>query len=531
MEAGSIHKYTFSPYFIEPYAVGRTMHVIGYREPPGKIRTFKIERIRTITLLEDSQYEIPTDFDPRGQLKDAWGIWFTESEPVPVKLKFNRKVVPRIRETIWHYNQNPLVELENGDVVWEANVADWQEMLSWVRSWGADVEVLAPEGLRKALIRDAQALAELYRVVEMQGNQILYYAHSRKGEDKSKWQLLIDHLTRTADLAEKFGSDAGVSELARIAGLMHDIGKYSREFQARLHGSPHKVDHATAGAKEVRALFGKDQNQKYLADMLAYCIAGHHTGLPDYGSQADVDGDGTLLARVEKKALKDYSAYKTEGKLTDLDLPARLKIKPDKKHPEFSFAFFTRMIFSALVDADFQDTETYVNKGERPRGHYTSINDLCERFNLAVQKFDDPQGEINKKRTETLKACIRQAGLDQGFFTLTIPTGGGKTLASMAFALNHAVKHELKRVIYVIPFTSIIEQNASVFKRYLGDENVLEHHSNFDWKKGNTASTEEADDETKDALEKLKLASENWDIPIVVTTNVQFFESLFANKY
>lgn len=147
-----------------------------------------------------------------------------------------------------------------------------------------------------------------------------------------------------------------------------------------------------------------------------------------------------------------------------------------------------------------------------------------------MRKFDNPENEINKKRTETLKACIAQADSKQGFFKLTIPTGGGKTESSMAFALNHAAKHGLQRVIYVIPFTSIIEQNAGKFKESLGEENVLEHHSNFDWKKGSGTDSESADDETKEVMDKLKLASENWDIPIVVTTNVQFFESLFANK-
>ncbi len=153
-----------------------------------------------------------------------------------------------------------------------------------------------------------------------------------------------------------------------------------------------------------------------------------------------------------------------------------------------------------------------------------------QNIQCRYEKFDNPQGEINRKRTETLKVCTEKAQSKQGFFTLTIPTGGGKTLASMAFALNHAARHGLKRVIYVIPFTSIIEQNAAIFKEFLGDKNVLEHHSNFDWKKGNKQDSAEADDETKDALDKLKLAAENWDIPIVVTTNVQFFESLFANK-
>jgi CRISPR-associated endonuclease/helicase Cas3 len=171
-----------------------------------------------------------------------------------------------------------------------------------------------------------------------------------------------------------------------------------------------------------------------------------------------------------------------------------------------------------------------MNEGEKPRGENPSIEELWQRFNAHLRKFDNPIGEINTKRTETLKACIEKADSEQGFFTLTVPTGGGKTLASMAFALNHAVKHGLKRVIYVIPFTTIIEQNAGVFKESLGEENVLEHHSNFDWNPKRDKSTESADDQTKDVLSKLKLASENWDIPIVVTTNVQFFESLFANK-
>jgi CRISPR-associated endonuclease/helicase Cas3 len=520
---------TFSTYLLEPSPIGFTTYLIGHSSRVNALRAYKLERIESIRLTRE-EYSIPPDFPGLDILRNAWSIVMGD-ETVRVVLRFDQRVKARVLETRWHPSQQTRNDSEKpGSLLWEVQVADTLDLLPWIRSWGADVEVLEPKELRTALGREAQALAELYQGMETQAKQMVYYAHSRKGEDKSNWQLLIDHLIRTADLAEKFGTDAGVSELARIAGLMHDIGKYSKEFQARLNGSPQKVDHATAGAKEVQALFDTDQNQKYLADMLAYCIAGHHTGLPDYGSHMDVDGDGTLLARVEKKALKEYSAYKSESRLTDLHVPARIRIKADKKHPEFSFAFFTRMIFSALVDADFQDTETYVNRGEKPRGGYASIEELCETFNSAIRKFDNPQGEINKKRTETLKACVKQAELDQGFFTLTIPTGGGKTLASMAFALNHAVKHGLKRIIYVIPFTSIIEQNAAVFKDYLGEMNVLEHHSNFDWKMGNKTDTDEADDETKDALDKLKLASENWDIPIVVTTNVQFFESLFANK-
>ena len=524
----SLTRHTISPYIIEPSIWSDSVYVIARSDFNDKIFAFKVERILS-AVLSGETYEIPESFDDEQLLKHAWGVWYGDKEPVTVKLRFNKGAARRVNESKWH----PLEEIQptdDGGCIWSAEVAEWREMLPWVRGWGADCEVLEPKALREALMREAQSLVELYRVVEEQVKKMVYYGHSRKDKPKSEWQPLIEHLTNTADLAEKFGTDAGVSELARTAALLHDIGKYSKEFQARLDGSGRKVDHATAGAKEIRNLFNIDQNQKYFADMLAYCIAGHHTGLPNYGSEIDVDGDGTLLARVEKKPLKDYSAYKTEIETSALTLPAHVKLRPDKKLSGFSLAFLTRMIFSALVDADFQETQTYMKDDLTPRGGHESIEQLCNKFNAYLRKFDNPENEINKKRTETLKACIAQADSKQGFFKLTIPTGGGKTESSMAFALNHAVRHGLKRVIYVIPFTSIIEQNAGKFKESLGEENVLEHHSNFDWKKGSGADSESADDETKEVMDKLKLASENWDIPIVVTTNIQFFESLFANK-
>lgn len=519
----------FSTYLLEPSPIGFTTYLIGHSSIVDKWRAYKLERIESVRLTKE-EYALPPDFPGLDILRNAWSIVMGE-ETVRVVLRFSERVKARVLETRWHPSQQTQEDLEKpGSLLWEVQVADTLDLLPWIRGWGADCEVLEPKELRDTLTREAQSLAELYRVVEEQVRKMVYYGHSRKDKPKLEWQPLIEHLTNTADLAEKFGADAGISELARTAALLHDIGKYSKEFQARLDGSGRKVDHATAGAKEIRNLFNKDQNQKYLANMLAYCIAGHHTGLPNYGSEIDVDGDGTLLARVEKKPLKDYSAYKTEIETSKLTLPAHVKLHPDKRQPGFSFAFLTRMIFSALVDADFQETQNYMKDDLTPRGGHESIEQLCEKFNAYLHKYDNPENEINKKRTETLKACIAQADSKQGFFKLTVPTGGGKTEASMAFALNHAVKHGLKRVIYVIPFTSIIEQNAGKFKESLGEENVLEHHSNFDWKRSEKKDTEDADDETKDVMDKLKLASENWDIPIVVTTNVQFFESLFANR-
>jgi predicted DNA-binding transcriptional regulator YafY len=160
MENGRIFEYDFAPYFIEPYAVGRTVHVIGLREPPGRVRTFKIERIRTVALL-DARYEIPPTFDPRETLKDAWGIWYTEREPEDVVLRFSRGVTPRVRETQWHHTEKT-EEQDDGSLIWRAKIAEWQEMLPWVRGWGADCEALEPKELRETIMGETKVMAERY---------------------------------------------------------------------------------------------------------------------------------------------------------------------------------------------------------------------------------------------------------------------------------------------------------------------------------------------------------------------------------
>lgn len=513
--------YLFSVYFIEPYAVGQSTHVIGRREPPGELRTFKVERIAGATLAEQT-YEIPIDFNAQALLRQAWGIWYTERPPVTVRLRFAASVASRVRESRWHPTENTQ-ELPDGRLDWLAEIAEPREMLPWIRGWGADVEVLEPPELRSALKREARGLAELYGLYQPASARPVFYGHTRDGFDESDWQLLRDHLLSTATLAAELSQDAGVSSLAYVAGLLHDIGKYSAAFQARLRGSQRLVDHSTAGAREVIKLFPSNP----YAEVLSFCIAGHHTGLPDYGSQADISEDPTLVARRDKKKIEDYSAYITEIDTSAVTLvPPVLKLHPD--HKLFSKSFVARMVFSALVDADWLDTEQFVRGGSPSRGGYAGLPELYARFNAHMSRFADAQGPVNLKRAEIYQRCIEKADLPPGFFTLTVPTGGGKTLASMGFALKHAIAHGLKRIIYVIPFTSIIEQNAAVFKAAVGDENVLEHHSNFDW--AATQKLTSSKDETISAYEKLRLASENWDIPIVVTTNVQFFESLFSNQ-
>lgn len=530
---GELRNYTVSPYQLEPALWGDGIYLIGYSDYHDSIASFKLSRIERV-VPGTEPFDIPADFNSYEMLRYAWGIWHADEKPVTVRLKFSAYVTPRVKESIWHPEQT-IQDLPEGGCIWQAEVAEWKEMLPWIRGWGADCEVLAPESLRRALEREARRLAKLYGVMAMEDSTEQYYAHSKPDLDESEWQLLIDHLRETAELAHELGVDAGVSELAKTAGMLHDLGKYSKEFQARLRGSNQRVDHATAGAREIMRLF-PDQPQKDVAEILSYCIAGHHTGLPDYGSMADTAEEGTLVARREKKTLKDYDAYKTEIDTKSLTLSGRpLKLPRfrlggrEKSYIGFSVSFLTRMIFSALVDADWLDTERYMQDEVKPRGQHADISTLAEQYNQFLQRFDNPQNDLNRKRTETLSQCLAQAECDPGFFTLTVPTGGGKTYASMAFALNHALKHGLKRIIYVIPFTGIIEQNARVFREALedlGQDNVLEHHSNFDW----DGKRKDGDDETNSVTAKLKLAAENWDIPIVVTTNVQFFESLFANK-
>ncbi|MEW5718610.1 MAG: CRISPR-associated helicase Cas3', partial [Chloroflexota bacterium] len=516
----------FSPYLIEPSAIGFTTYAIGHSSIVNATRTYKLERIKAATLTRQ-QYDIPREFRGLDVLKSAWSVIYGENL-LTVVLRFSPNVRKRVEETRWHFSEEKRDDpAKPGYLLWQAQVADTTDMLPWLRGWGADVEVVEPRELRNALTREAQELAELYQVMEAKARQMVYYAHTKDGKDESEWQKLIDHLTRVGNYAAEFGRDAGISEMAKIAGLTHDLGKYSKEFQERLRGSKRKVDHATAGATELTHLF-KGTPQEPLAALLAYCLSGHHTGLLDYGSSSDLPGDGTLQARL-KTDVCDYSAYKTELDLATLEFPQQLHIHPSKGRMGFSLAFHTRMIYSALVDADFQETEEFI-QGKKPRGEHESIQALRDRFNDHLRHFDNPETDINRKRTETLRACMDKTTEKPGFFTLTVPTGGGKTLASMAFALNHAVMHELKRIIYVIPFTTIIEQNAGVFKDILGEENVLEHHSNFDWEQKKREAIETTEDQTKSVYAKLKLAAENWDIPIVVTTNVQFFESLFANK-
>ena len=341
-----------------------------------------------------------------------------------------------------------------------------------------------------------------------------YYAHSREGRPPVEWQPLDEHLKNVAEMARSFAEAFDTGDWAYLAGLWHDLGKYSSEFQQRLcifegnnahiENKPGRVDHSTAGAQHAFKLL-KDRGK-----LLAYAIAGHHAGLLDGKSN-----DACLHDRL-KKAIPDYSSS-PEYILNTKSLgepPFDLNIHNPKRFG-FQISLFIRMIYSCLVDADFLDTEAFMDKEKSLwRKGYPTLFELDNKLGFALKKLTESalRTSINKYRTAILRNCLDAAGCPQGLFSLTVPTGGGKTLSSLAFAMKHALKYNLKRIIYVIPYTSIIEQNAAVFREILGEDAVLEHHSNFD---------------PNEEDHRSRLASENWDAPIIVTTNVQFFESLY----
>lgn len=330
-----------------------------------------------------------------------------------------------------------------------------------------------------------------------------YIAH-KDGERK---QSVKEHLQSTAKLSGYFASKFGKEEWGYCCGMLHDIGKYSKEFQRKIQEDTNEsVDHSTAGAKLCKELGG-------YYSILSYCIAGHHAGLPDYGNTVI---SSSLCGRCNKK-ICDFSRYKEEIEIPELYTEP---ITYDcSKNLDFSLSTFIRMLYSCLVDADFLDTEFFMKNANTGRASGENMQVLLEKLEKHIFDWlrNTETETINGRRTEILRHCTEMGQQPKGFFRLTVPTGGGKTIASLAFALNHAVMNHMDRVIYVIPYTSIIEQNAEVFREILGDENVLENHCNVEYK-----DTEE--------FRPMKLASENWDKPVVVTTNVQFFESLFGNK-
>ncbi|PQO30221.1 CRISPR-associated helicase/endonuclease Cas3 [Bremerella cremea] len=362
----------------------------------------------------------------------------------------------------------------------------------------------------------------------------MHFAHTQ-GHGPDEWEPLLDHLKLVAEGNDIFPGTAafaerlGARDWGCLLGWWHDLGKFAPQFQAylrqqngfeaHLENLPGRVDHSTAGALYAARRFKNDNPA--VGRILAYCIAGHHAGLPDWNTESDA----SLYRRLNAKKPETAAALaQASQQVLSLPEPAMPAIRPanSKKECGFQMAFFTRMLFSCLVDADFVATEIFMDQRrsderQRQRPGLARLNQKLEEF-IAVRRKQCELTQVNMIRGEILAQCQNAASLPPGFFSLTVPTGGGKTLSSLSFALRHAVEHNHERVIYSIPFTSIVEQNADVFRdvfQELAETGLVEHHSNLDPEQDTTWN---------------RLSSENWDAPLIITTNVQLLESLFASR-
>lgn len=369
-----------------------------------------------------------------------------------------------------------------------------------------------------------------------------WYAHSSDSDATESWQPLAEHLRNVADQAGEFASVFGFERWGYTLGLLHDIGKATPAFQRRLHGSSEPVDHSTPGARIAFERYSITEGIE--GALLAYALAGHHGGIPN-GSVREGSERAPLTERFAREDVQGGSSYQFLDALVDmgLTLPEASELEPidiqarfeddgkrgcsqkaAREQVAFALSVLCRMLFSCLVDADYLDTERFMTPSEaeaRLANTYDSIDALSAMLDtyldhLMLRASDTP---VNRVRAAILHDCRNAAALDRGLFTLTVPTGGGKTLSVMAFSLRHALEHGFSRIIYASPFTSITSQTAGVFRSVFGEENVLEHHSNVDFA--------QLGDERE---RQYRLAIQNWDAPIIVTTNVQLLESLYSNK-
>lgn len=341
---------------------------------------------------------------------------------------------------------------------------------------------------------------------------------------KARAHPLAEHLSQVGRFAQEFAEAFGSGSAGGVAGRLHDVGKFSAQFQtnireengytAHIEGDTSGPrDHSTAGAILAKSLAQLPADVRVA---LAFVIAGHHAGLGDHTE---------LNRRLEKSRLLEVAVrggyVRSVAEAEHASRPAWLPLVGAGPDAMRSIELWIRMLFSCLCDADFLDTEAFYDpRRSLLRGSWPNLDALAERLTSHVDALESKAAatEVNRVRREIRAAAIARADSSPGFFTLTVPTGGGKTLTAMEFALRHARKHGLRRVVVGVPLTAILEQNAEVYRRALGDEAVLEHHS--------------AIDVTDPRLEnpRTRVAAENWDVPIVVTTTVQLFESLFANR-
>lgn len=328
------------------------------------------------------------------------------------------------------------------------------------------------------------------------------YAHTREGVREKDWQTLDEHLSNAADLAEKFASIFGAEELGRLLGLCHDAGKANPKWQKYLRGKAGGTDHKAAGAVLICEKGGRG------LELLSLASLGHHGGMPAKNEVATLIKN-SKADRGVNEAVRLLSGGVPECRKVPDFLKEGTRWEKGRR-----WDLFLRMLFSCLVDADYLDTERYMSPGRSVvRGSNVDLTEMQNRLKRSQAALDS-SGLLNLSRQEVYESVVRRSDLPPGLFSMNIPTGGGKTRTGMGFALGHAIAHGMQRVIVVVPYRSIIEQTARTYREIFGADAVVEHHSGIDPKRESYWN---------------RLSSENWDAPIIVTTSVQFFDSLHSN--
>ncbi|MEJ5265312.1 MAG: CRISPR-associated helicase Cas3' [Bacteroidales bacterium] len=340
-----------------------------------------------------------------------------------------------------------------------------------------------------------------------------YYAHS--ANDQGEFHLLKTHLKEVSTIMQKYSIKDEYKKLFEITGLLHDVGKYQPNFQQYLlnGGKKGSVPHASLGAAMAK------EAKIYEA---AFAIDGHHKGLPDFADLKDDIADFfEALSPVFEEAKKSF--------FNDIEIKTKdIIFEPFELSP-LERDVLIRYLFSALTDADWLDTEKHFDniKYEKRNAPEFKVSWFIEQLENEI-KNKNKAGFINQLRNKVREDAIKKANGPIGFYSMNLPTGMGKTLASISWALYHAKHHNLNRIIIVLPYISIIDQTAKELKRIFGEEWVLEHHSSFSDEENLESLISEENISVEDY--RKRLATENWDYPLIVTTSVQFFESLFSNK-
>ncbi|MBI5033530.1 MAG: CRISPR-associated helicase Cas3' [Chloroflexi bacterium] len=551
MDDGKVFEYDFAPYFIEPYAVGRTIHVIGLRVPPNAVRTFKIERIRTVTLL-DAPYKIPPDFDPREMLKDAWGIWYTEHEPTQVVLRFNRQVAERVRQTQWHHNEQ-VREESDGSVIWQARIAEPQEMLNWIRGWGADCEVLEPKKLRLELVGEVKRMAQMYDVMK-QREMPLYLRLWAKADRKSlRLHRLLYHMLDVGCVAKTLWDTAmpdefklfmattcGVnpedaSRLVAYWAALHDLGKASPIFQwhSRLSNDlkrvikpellaagvkiPQWISDATTRHEIISAWslttqggkgLWKDEFDASWAKKIAAMIGGHHGEFP----KADALSSAQLPDLHRGDADWDTLRAELFVQVKRIFAPPILHFRDDLSQEQENHWLALIAAFISIADwigsdeeffgyvQDEQDLEEYLERSEvSARAAVAAVGFAGELAALETTDFET----LFQRQPRELQEKFLQATQELNAPALVIleaPTGIGKTEAALYLADQWNQKHQAQGIYVAMPTMATSNQMHGraaeyVAKRYGANVETLLVHSQAELK------TREAKSETRESFE------------------------------